>query len=157
MSSWVQEKIRVVKQEAEAEQAAREWLLHSDKVFRSKAPLLCKELYAAADRIVKEWNELLGRRNHSKHIEFQPFVPNGFLARQIQFPSLRLNAWLDTDDNSLRFTLTRKVDHPTPSTATEGRLRIVLLEDGELHFANGERLLADCDDAAQLLLDELLS
>jgi|HubBroStandDraft_6_1064221.scaffolds.fasta_scaffold240184_2 hypothetical protein len=156
MSSWVQDRIRAVTRDAEVEQANREWLLHGAKVFRSKAPLLAKELFVSIESMVSEWNKALAR-NHARRIEFQRVVPDGILARQVYFPTLQLHAWLDIEDESVRFTLARKVDHSTPRIETQGRLRIILVQDGQLHFANGECLLSDCEEAAQLLLDELFS
>lgn len=158
MSSFVQQKLEELKREDDSVRSNREWLLHVDKMFQAKVPLLWKQLFACVESQVNEWNNGLGRPNHPHRIEFQAVSPSGILARRVTFPTVRVFAQLDKDDQSIRFDVRRKVDHETPESLWHGRLRIELCEgDNELHFYDCEQILPECTDAAEVILEPLFS
>ena len=154
--NWVEERIEIAQSKDGCRAKAREWLMYSEKVFQTKMPTLWRVLFSQVEQIVKKWNEVHGR-NDPRWIEFQAVIPDGLLARRAQFPTLALSVWLDKDDRSVLFKLVSKIDRQTTAKESHGRLRIVLMEegDGELHLFNGDELLDD-ETAARLIVEPLL-
>src|ERR1019366_6260886 len=155
MYSFVKQELEQIWNEESAIRSSREWLFYTDKVFNSKSRALWMSLFSCIENAVNEFNSGLGRSNHPKHIEFQETVPEGLLERRVMFPAVYVSAQLDKDDQSIRFTVERRVDQETPPTIENGRLRLVVLEDRELHFYKGERPLPQIEDAAQIILKPL--
>lgn len=155
----VQQRLEEVRREDEAIHSRREWLMHVDQVFQAKIPAVWKQLFRSVENIVNEWNNGLSVANRSLRIELQPSTPrNELMARRVIFPTVRVVAWVDKGDHSLRFSVRRKVDHETPESIRDGRLRIQLCEgDNELHFYDGEEILPECADAAEVILEPLFS
>jgi len=158
MSTFIQERLRQLREDEDSRSSDRSWLQHADSVFKAKAHSLWEQVVSTAQDRVTEWNEGLGRPNHARRAKLDLIPSERLKAFCHIYPLVHITVWLDRDDQSLRYEVQRKLDSGSLSTIQGGRMPIKLLEaDGELHVYDGCASVPDISTAVELILSPLFS
>lgn len=150
IKTWAGQKAEQSNEHDRLQQFQREWTLHTERMFRAKAPNLLRSLWSLVEVAMSEANGKWAE-NPQRITQFNWVPSDGFLVRRPRYPSVDLEVRLDLDSRCIRFTTTTRLDYESPLQHTTGRLRILLSDTGEVQLADEHRYM-DLDDACKSLL-----